>query len=70
MSDRWQAPYKATFTVMQYDGDWTAEEIDAGLAGDPVPVSEQSAWYEPTPEGPVLVTDPVRIAELEQKSKE
>lgn len=34
---RWRAEWK----VAKYEGDWTGEEIDAGLAGDPFEVLER-----------------------------
>ncbi len=66
--DTLTVPYKIEFKVETYDGDWTSEEIAAGLAGEPR-VDTQSAWYEPTPAGPVEVTDEKRIKELEDSIK-
>lgn len=57
-------PHKVETTIETYEGDWTSEEIEAGLAGEPR-VETEIAWYEPTEHGPVKVTDPQRIQELE-----
>ena len=62
-----RVPYKAETQVLTFEGDWTAEEIDAGLAGDPTNVEVSETWFEPTEDGPVPVTDPQRIDELEAK---
>lgn len=61
-------PYKVSTQILTFEGDWTAEEIDAGLAGEPTKVETDETWYEPSENGPVVVTDPKRIAELEGTS--
>ena len=66
--DQFTVPHKVRTEVATFEGEWTAEEIDAGLAGDPV-IESSEEWYEPSADGPVLVTDPERIRELESKLK-
>lgn len=62
-------PYKISTMIETYEGDWTAEQIDAGLAGEPrLDVHEE--WCENTPEGRRTIVDPQRIAELEARIKE
>lgn len=58
-------PYKVATSIATYSGDWTAEQIDAGEAGDPTGIETDSAWWEPGPDGPLEVTDPARIAALD-----
>lgn len=68
--DTMTMPYKIAVAIATYDGDWTAEQIDAGEAGQPA-IQTREQWVEPGPDGPVIVIDPVRIAALEQQiSKE
>jgi hypothetical protein len=57
-------PYKVETQVATFQGEWTAEEIDAGLAGEPT-IERHVQWFEPSPDGPVEVHDDARIAELE-----
>lgn len=59
-------PHKIRTEVATFTGEWTAEEIDAGLAGEPT-IEAEEAWYEPSPNGPVRVTDEKRIQELEER---
>lgn len=59
-------PYKISTSIATYAGDWTAQQIDAGAAGEPV-IERHDQWYEPGPDGPVPVTDPARIAALDQQ---
>ena len=65
--DNVNIPYKISFMVETYEGDWTSEEIDQGLAGTPRR-EVQSAWYENTGMGQVEITDACRIAELEERN--
>lgn len=58
-----RVPYKMGSHIATFAGEWTAEEIDAGLAGEPTSIEIEEAWYEPNGE---LVTDSARIAELER----
>jgi hypothetical protein len=61
-----KVPYKVRTEVATFEGEWTAEEIDAGLAGESrVEVHEQ--WFKPSERGPLLVSDPEEIAELEAR---
>lgn len=62
-------PYKVTSMIDTYEGDWTAAEIDAGLAGEPHRVVHEE-WCENTADGRKVITDPERIAQLEAKIKE
>lgn len=62
--DKVSVPHKVETKIATFEGDWTAEQIDAGLAGEPR-IESHVAWYEPTADGPQEVTDPVRIQELE-----
>lgn len=64
--ERVTVPHKVRREIATFKGDWTAEEIDAGLAGEPV-VDVKEEWYEPSPSGPVLITDEERIQELEER---
>lgn len=57
-------PYKVEFKVETYEGEWTADEIATGSAGAPR-VEIVTAWFENSPDGPVEITDPKRIQELE-----
>ena len=57
-------PYKVRYEEATYQGDWTAEDIDAGHAGTPTVVVHEE-WYEPTENGPRLITDGDRIRALE-----
>jgi hypothetical protein len=59
-----KVPYKVEFKVATFEGEWTAEQIENGEAPEPR-IDISSAWYEPTPDGPIQITDPVRIQELE-----
>lgn len=63
--DTMHAPYKVATSIATYGGDWTAEQIDAGEAGDPSGIETDAHWYEETPDGPVEITDPARIAALD-----
>lgn len=63
-------PYKVATSIATYGGDWTAEQIDAGEAGDPTGIETDAHWYEETPDGTVEVTDPARIAALESALNE
>jgi hypothetical protein len=64
--DKINVPYKVTTQIVTFEGDWTAEEIDAGLAGEATRIDTDDTWYEPGENGHVVVTDPARIAELEK----
>jgi hypothetical protein len=63
--DQLAQPYKVATSIVTYGGDWTAEQIDAGEAGDPSGIETDSAWWEPGSDGPIEVTDPARIAALD-----
>lgn len=63
--DTLKVPYKVAMMIESYDGDWTAEEIAAGLAGTPR-TDSQETWYENTPNGTVEITEVTRVAELEE----
>lgn len=63
--ERITVPYKAETRIATFQGEWTAEQIDNGEAGEPF-IEVHSDWYEPTDEGFVVVTDPSRIEELEK----
>ena len=63
--ERITVPYKAVTQIATFQGDWTAEQIDNGEAGEPT-IETFEEWYEPTDEGFVRVTDPSRIEELEK----
>jgi len=65
--DYTQVPHKVSTKIVTYEGDWTAEEIDNGLAGEPKAIEVFDEWYEPSADGPVRVTDPTRIEELEAR---
>lgn len=65
--DRLNKPYRVDTQVLTFEGEWTAEEIDAGVAGEPHESQITSEWYQPTSDGPVQITDAHRIAELEQR---
>lgn len=58
-------PYKVETSIATFQGEWTAEQIDAGLAGEPT-VETHEQWFEPSPDGPVIITDTTRIRELEE----
>ena len=62
--DNVNVPYKVEFMVETYQGDWTAEQIAEGCAGEPT-VEKQSAWYENINGTTQQITDPQRIEELE-----
>lgn len=64
--DTSKIPYKVEFQVATFEGDWTAEQIDNGEAPEPT-IDKHVEYYEPTPHGPKKVTDPSRIAELEER---
>lgn len=63
--DTLKVPYKVAMMIESYDGDWTADEIAAGLAGTPR-VDKQETWFENTLLGPVEITDATRIEKLEE----
>lgn len=60
-------PYKTAISVRTYLGDWTEDERAAGIAVESQPEIVSEAWYDPTPDGPVEITDPARIASLEAR---
>jgi len=62
--DNITVPHRIETEVKTFEGDWTAEQIEAGLAGEPR-IETHVAWYEPTPDGPREITDADRIRELE-----
>jgi len=66
--DTGRFPYKLDFMIQTYEGDWTAEQIDAGEAPEPT-VQSSSGWYEKIDGVEVEITDPKRIAELEERAK-
>lgn len=60
-------PYKVQFQIDTYPGNWTAEEIDRGLAGEPV-TEIRSQWFRRNPNGdPIEITNLDEIAKLEAK---
>lgn len=60
-----RVPYKVKSHIATYQGEWTADQIEKGEAGEPsIEVYEQ--WYENIDGRAVPITDPLRIAELEQ----
>lgn len=64
--DKFDKPYRVEFKEATYQGDWTAEQIDNGEAGEPV-VNTVSMWFENTPQGPQEITDEKRIKQLEDR---
>jgi hypothetical protein len=62
--DKLAQPYRVATSITTYSGDWTADQIDAGEAGDPSGIETDAHWYEDGPDGPVEMTDPARIAAL------
>lgn len=64
--DNTKVPYKVRHEVATFQGDWTAEQIDNGEAGEPtIEVDEQ--WYD---EDHNPIHDPERIAELEESIRQ
>lgn len=61
-------PYKVHILVETYEGDWTSEQIAAGLAGLPR-IEQQASWFEDTPNGPQEITDEDRLRTLENSIK-
>lgn len=61
-----KVPYRVDLQVATFEGEWTAEQIDSGEAGKAARTETQSVWYEPTENGPVEITDPERLRELNE----
>ena len=66
--DNLKIPFKITTMIETYQGDWTADEIDAGLAGEPTRQIVEE-WCENTPEGRQTIDDPERVSQLEEGIK-
>lgn len=63
-------PHKIEVEVATYDAtQWTEDQVRNGEAV-PTRTDTSVTWYEPGPDGPVEVTDPARIAELEATTQE
>lgn len=68
--DRIGSTYKAQVRIATYQGDFTAEQIASGEAGEPTSIEDgPEQWYETAADGTsVAITDPARILDLEERN--